>query len=346
MKPHVFVNWQGYATDRAAELGAKTEWAYPREHPERIDLSKRERLLKAAMVIRRLARMVRREGIELIHSHSARGNRYAWPVARLTGAKLVTHQRDNYLDDGFHRGLGRADRIIAVSNWVGATLPVAMHDRLRIVHDACSMPILPNQVDGRSRPVRIGVIGRCTKDKGIDIALRAFAVVVDKGNASMVYRGFEPNEYGEELKELRTTLGLFPDQCAFEPFSIGAEDFYQSVDLVIVPSRFAEPFGLVAIETLSHYRPVIAAGHGGLVEIVRDGITGLTFKPGDVTSLVACLRQLVGNRPLCREMGCAGRQDVEKRFTIERHTNAVMKIYEELLNSPVSSRTSEKAATY
>jgi glycosyltransferase involved in cell wall biosynthesis len=75
----------------------------------------------------------------------------------------------------------------------------------------------------------------------------------------------------------------------------------------LVPSAWAEPFGLVAVEAMQAGRPVIASAAGGLADIVVDGETGVLTPPGDPTALAAALRRLLADEGLRRAMGEAGR---------------------------------------
>jgi glycosyltransferase involved in cell wall biosynthesis len=59
--------------------------------------------------------------------------------------------------------------------------------------------------------------------------------------------------------------------------------------VVVVPSRWPEPFGMVGIEAMRRGRPVVAAGHGGILDWLVDGVTGWTFRPGDASSLASVL---------------------------------------------------------
>jgi glycosyltransferase involved in cell wall biosynthesis len=76
----------------------------------------------------------------------------------------------------------------------------------------------------------------------------------------------------------------------------------------LVPSAWAEPFGLVAVEAMQAGRPVIASAAGGLADIVVDGETGLLTPPGDPAALAAALRRLLADKALREAMGEAGRR--------------------------------------
>lgn len=83
-----------------------------------------------------------------------------------------------------------------------------------------------------------------------------------------------------------------------------AAGLLRHLDVVVVPSR-SEPFGLVAAEALAVGVPVVAAAVGGLVDVVRDGVTGHLFAPGDPKALAHGVVWALRERPLlgeaCRE---------------------------------------------
>jgi glycosyltransferase involved in cell wall biosynthesis len=99
-------------------------------------------------------------------------------------------------------------------------------------------------------------------------------------------------------------------------FSEDMAEFYLASDLVVVPSRRPEPFGRVAIEAMAYGLPVIAARHGGLVEIVRHGETGMLFEPNDSHSLHEALTVLLGDAALRRRLGAAGQVRQRELFAV------------------------------
>jgi len=74
----------------------------------------------------------------------------------------------------------------------------------------------------------------------------------------------------------------------------------------IVPSVWAEPFGLVVLEAMAAGRPVIASNIGGPADIVRDEETGLLVPPGDPRALRAALARLIADPALRARLGAAG----------------------------------------
>ncbi|GAA1336527.1 glycosyltransferase family 4 protein [Saccharothrix algeriensis] len=69
-----------------------------------------------------------------------------------------------------------------------------------------------------------------------------------------------------------------------------------AADAVVLPSRY-EPFGIVALEAAAAGAPLVASTAGGLGEVVVDGVTGLSFAPGDVEALSSAVRSVLDDRP-------------------------------------------------
>ncbi len=93
---------------------------------------------------------------------------------------------------------------------------------------------------------------------------------------------------------------------------------YQQADIVVVPSVWEEPFGLVAVEAMATGRPVCASRVGGLQSIIQEGETGLLFEGGNAVQLADCLEKLLDSPALCARMGKAGRDRVEKMYSWEK----------------------------
>jgi glycosyltransferase involved in cell wall biosynthesis len=69
------------------------------------------------------------------------------------------------------------------------------------------------------------------------------------------------------------------------------------------------------------------AGHGGLVEIVDDKITGFVFQPGDAASLQSKLEVALNDTALCDDLRRDGREKAREKFSLEAHYQAVQRIY-------------------
>jgi glycosyltransferase involved in cell wall biosynthesis len=62
------------------------------------------------------------------------------------------------------------------------------------------------------------------------------------------------------------------------------------VRVLVVPSRWPEPFGMIGVEAMRRGRVTVGAAHGGIPEWLADGVTGVTFRPGDVADLARATR--------------------------------------------------------
>ena len=93
------------------------------------------------------------------------------------------------------------------------------------------------------------------------------------------------------------------------------EDLYRVSDIVVVPSRWQEPLGLINLEAGACYTPVVATRSGGIPEIIRDGDNGYLVDIGDVDALCDKVSALIKDPALRRRMGASARARVEADFT-------------------------------
>ncbi|CAN5253596.1 glycosyltransferase family 4 protein [soil metagenome] len=159
-------------------------------------------------------------------------------------------------------------------------IPSPMNDNFHPV------PAIPRQ--GRiGEKLSIGYIGNISPEKGVftlaDAAMRLEAS--HPGVFTFKVGGTGKDVVVDELKARFPVGTEFLGWCK-------PNDFYAKVDVVVVPSRWSEPFGRVSIEPLEHGIPVIVARSGGLPENVDDGVSGMVFEPGDDAGLARALAQL------------------------------------------------------
>jgi glycosyltransferase involved in cell wall biosynthesis len=99
---------------------------------------------------------------------------------------------------------------------------------------------------------------------------------------------------------------------------------------LVVPSVWAEPFGIVVAEALAAGRPVIASRVGGIPEIIRDEEEGLLVPAGDVEALSTAMRRIVADQPLRKAMAARAAKRAA-RFAPEAILPEVEAAYEAVL---------------
>lgn len=180
-------------------------------------------------------------------------------------------------------------------------------------------------------PPRVLCIGRLIRDKGFDVALDAFARVRDGfPNAKLTIAG-EGLER-PALERQAEALGL-GESVAFAGW-VEPDAVYELVSqstVMLVPSRWREPFGIVAIEAALMARPVIAARTGGLAEVVIDAKTGFLVDKEDPQALADRLKEILSQPELAARLGQNARADMLKRFSLDANVAAYDALYRRVL---------------
>ncbi len=95
----------------------------------------------------------------------------------------------------------------------------------------------------------------------------------------------------------------------------------------VIPSECYEAFGRTIIESFALGKPVIGSRIGGIPELVKDGITGYTFTPGDASDLRNKILMLINKPDLTTDMGANARKFVKENYNSDKHYDGLMKIY-------------------
>jgi len=161
--------------------------------------------------------------------------------------------------------------------------------------------------DGR---LRLLLIGRFNAWKGQPLLLDALALLpaerrarIDVRLVGSVYA--DQTHFADAIHDRIARHGLH-DTVTVLPFDPDPAKHYGWADAVVVPSTQPEPFGLVAIEAMAAGKAVIAAGHGGLAEIVVDDLTGALVTPGDADALARAISAYLDDPARLRAHGDAG----------------------------------------
>jgi glycosyltransferase involved in cell wall biosynthesis len=192
---------------------------------------------------------------------------------------------------------------------------------------------------GHATRRRVVFAGRVVLPKGVAVLIRAARSV----DAEFVICG--DGWRLEEMRELAGRSGV-RDRIDFKGWLGGAELAGELADasIVVVPSIWPEPFGLVGIEAFAAGRPVVASATGGITDWLEDGVNGLSVRPGDSAALADALNGLLADPARQQAMGAAGSTTARERFSAERHVAALLDAYRsaretwESRGKPVSSR--------
>ena len=98
--------------------------------------------------------------------------------------------------------------------------------------------------------------------------------------------------------------------------------------VVVIPTIMEETAGLAVMEQLDRAKPVIVSDIGGLAEVAGDA--GLKFPPGNASALAACLRQLVDDPALLRELGVRAKNRAVAVFSLDRMIEEHFRMFEKL----------------
>ncbi len=156
--------------------------------------------------------------------------------------------------------------------------------------------------------------GQLIRGKGVDILLRAFArICADRPALRLVIAGSGNAEMG--LKALATRLGIAPLlRFAGQLRDAELQGLYDRASLLVVPSRWPEPFGMVGLEAMRRGLAVVASDAGGIADWLEHGVTGLLVPPGDSGVLASAIATVVDSPELAKAYGQAGMQRAARDF--------------------------------
>jgi glycosyltransferase involved in cell wall biosynthesis len=203
---------------------------------------------------------------------------------------------------------------------------VARHIRTKAVqignpYDPETFMMLPGCVRDRS----LVFLGRLVSDKGADVLLRALGLLRERNlTPSLTVIGSGPEEGA--LRALSAELGLdaqvnFAGPLAGAPLAA----MLNRHRILVVPSRWAEPFGIVALEGIACGCVVIGSEQGGLPSAI--GPCGCTVPNGDAPALAAAIERVLGDGPLQAQYR-AGAAEHLARHTVPSVAAAYLAVFD------------------
>lgn len=266
-------------------------------------------------------RFFRREQVKVIHVNSSNFWRPAELLAaKLAGIPIIAH----YHVINHHPS--------PAMKWCRAAIAVSRYTADQSGPPGLAKVVIYNPVNlarfdnGRSLRGELGILdtdvvvaflGQIREIKGVADFI-AMAQKVDNPNARFLIAGEcrdpvkFPGSYSQADLE---QLAGGDDRIRYIGYRKDVENVYHTADIVVVPSRWQEPLGLINLEAGACRKPVVATRVGGIPEVVEDGVNGYLVPPADVDTLADRVSTLIADPMLRAQMGQAGRQRVETHFT-------------------------------
>lgn len=282
---------------------------------------------------------------------------------RLKTKVIVFLQSEETFLDSIPGDLGRdcwealAQRGANVDGWIAPTRYFAdrMSQRLRLAPER--VRVVPNGIslDGYDQlpprtakrpgdPLALGFFARMCPEKGLDLVVDAFIELRRRRHLPQlrlqVGGGCGPTDepYVAEQRAKLASAGLLGD-ATFHP-NVSREDkvrFYAECDVLSVPARISESFGLYQIESLAAGTPLVQPDRASFAEILDDTGGGVICGPNTVEALVAELEPLLLNPVQLHELGTTGRESVFARYTDATMAAGVVQATESLGESKSQS---------
>jgi glycosyltransferase involved in cell wall biosynthesis len=311
---------------------------------------------------RRVGSILERERPDVMHSHNVSGFSVAvWAMAKRMGIARLHTLQDYYalcskttlyrnervcerrcpdcvaLTSNRKRATAGVDAVAGITQCIlqrhvdagyfqGAAQEVVTH-----IQPAAPRP-RPKQEDGT---MTFGFIGRVTNDKGVELLLEAMAALPGEACELKIAGRADP-EYLAVLKQ------RFPDARIQWLGYTEAEPFYSLVDVVIIPSVWAEPLAYTCIEAMFAGKSVIASDIGGLREIAALVPQYQLFKAGDAAALAAAMQEALQNKVSWKQSRIPS-PEVCERFSGDTVVHRYQELYRSIAAKPKGSTAAEAA---
>jgi glycosyltransferase involved in cell wall biosynthesis len=295
---------------------------------------------------RQLARLCRRERVQMVHCNSLVAMLAARPLA--DEVPLIWHARDLRAPrSAVSSAVQSASLIIAISravaDFVLRAAPEA-EDKLAVVYNGLTRQ---DVMVGRSReavrgewavppgaPV-VGCVGQIVPWKRHDLFLRAGArLVAQVPDVRLVIVGGELHASGgaylASLHGLAANLGI-ADRVVWAGQRSDMADVLSALDVLAHPAT-EEPLGRVILEALGLGVPVVAADSAGPAEILEHRRSGLLVPPGDADALFQGVRRVLSEPPLAEALR-SGAVRRARSFLARDSTDLVVELYRQLIRS-------------
>lgn len=290
--------------------------------------------LAGIKAFRKLKDFIEQEQIDIINCHSGHAMLLCLLLKLNTKAKLVCfkHNALKAKNDLYHQWQRKqTDAFVCVSKLVYDLqtdgLKHIEKEKYHLIYNGIDTDKFDKLVKEKHSDFVVGYAGRIAKDKGLDTLLEAFAEL--HGDYRLIVAGSDEKGYKDEFEKLIkakqldckvTFLGQLKDMISF----------YSKIDVLVLPSRVREAFGLVICEAMYCGVPVITTNSGAQSEIITEDKYGKLVNVGDNKTICREIIRLQNDPVYYQHKVIAARLRVQHFFTVEECANNLQVLYENI----------------
>jgi len=302
-------------------------------------------------VVKRFAKLLQRERIDLAHSDYHSLPMIA-PAARIAGLPLIFTLwgwwfKPKPWQRQFFRDIPKTvARSMAIRGGYLGEPPFMPVENLPVVYPGIDTERFHPDLDGnrlrdeldipRDAPL-VAMVARFQRVKGHH-AFQSVAEAIARQEPAArfivagdnVFGVAADERYRDQMLQAAKRNNILCDRLQYIGFRDDVENVYAAADVVVCASEF-ESLGKANLEAMACGAPIVSTNRGGPAETVRHGETGFLIDPGDIVGFSQAVLRLLGDDRLRENMGRAGRAQVCARFSIEAATEAYGRIFEDLL---------------
>jgi lipopolysaccharide heptosyltransferase II len=294
-------------------------------------------------LVERIAEIIRKEYVDIVHARSRVPAWLAWLAARKTGVPFVTTCHGYYSPHALSRVMGWGRRVIVPSRIIGRHMIDhfgVSPDKIRLIPRGVDLrQFFPGaggsgkETEGSKRVFKILNIGRLSPIKGHLEFLNAVHLLrrrVSPLEVSLVgAEGKGKHKYTDLLRKTIGQLGL--DSCVrLLGTRRDVPELLREADLLVLSTLVPEAFGRVIVEAGAVGVPVIATRLGGVLDIIDDDREGLLVAPGDSEAMAEAMEKILLDPERARRYAACLAEKVRDRFTVEHMTEKTLEVYAEL----------------
>jgi glycosyltransferase involved in cell wall biosynthesis len=180
----------------------------------------------------------------------------------------------------------------------------------------------------------LGYFCRINSQNGFDKLVDAFIKIKHENSipgltlhVSGGYTGDDKPFINKQLKKIKVS-GLESSVTIYPEFQgISKEEFFRSINVMSVPVRKHDGYGLYLIEAIGDGVPVVQPATGAFPEIIEKTSGGITYTPDTIDELSKSLVSLFNNKELIKQLGKTGKEKVRSELTLDKMSEKLSLVY-------------------